>query len=113
LRQTGIDDARHQLLVLARRKGSWVVWYPHRWWPYQVTDPTSGAPFTEQSARELITALLESGHPLQEVKLRDPANKVGYTLLVPLQPDEAPLYIKLHLGSGQILCRSFHYSDPR
>jgi hypothetical protein len=108
-----VEQARHQLILLGRRKGTWGVLVPHRWKPYQVIDPSTKQPFTEVSARELILVLLESGHPITEVELREPPGRVGYVLQVALEPATPTIYIKLQLGSGAILCRSFHYTDPR
>lgn len=108
------DLARGQLLVLARRKTArkvqWTPEQPTEWRPREVTNPESGLPFTEPSAWELIASLLESGHPLEEVVLRQPPGKKAYVMLVDLGPTCPALYIKLQLGNGKVICRSFHYS---
>ena len=35
----------------------------------------------------------------------------GYVMKIDIEPGRPQLYVKLQLGSGQIIGRSFHYSD--
>lgn len=110
--QNSADPAfRRQLAILACRKSSRRLGWPRHWSPTSVRDPKGefGAPFTEAGAWEFIAELLDSDHAIEEVELRDPPGKSGYVLHVRL-PNDRPLYIKLELGSGTIIGRSFHYS---
>lgn len=102
---------RHQLALLACRKSSRRVGWPRHWAPTSVRAPHGqhGETFTEAGAWEFIATLLDSEHPIEEITLREPPGKTGYVLHVSL-PNDRPLYIKLELGSGTVIGRSFHYS---
>jgi hypothetical protein len=105
-----LSSIRHQLAVLARRKRARTLGWPRDWQPTEVTNPEDGQPFTPPGAWEFIADVLEqrSDIQLEVVQLEEPAGASGYVLCVPLK--EAVLYIKLQLGSGRIIGRSFHYS---
>ena len=107
------ESVRKQLASLACRKRSRAVGWPSHWAPTNVRDPNGeyGAPFTVAGAWEFVAELLDSGHPIIEITLHQPPGKTGYVMLVPL-PNDRPLYIKLELGSGMVIGRSFHYSNP-
>ncbi|MCP4655336.1 MAG: hypothetical protein GY856_07950 [bacterium] len=77
----------------------------------QVRDPASGESFTEAGAWHFIADLLESGHPIDEVVLRKPPGKLAYAMIVDLAPGQPALYVKLQLGSGKVIGRSFHYTE--
>ena len=113
--QKSIEAARHQLSALVRKKKArfveWTARQPTEWRPYEVLNPDTGLPFTSSSAWALIGDLLERGHPMQEIVPRKPPGKRAYVLVVELDPAFAPLYIKLQLGNGKVICRSFHYSQ--
>ncbi|MYB34705.1 MAG: hypothetical protein F4X92_06205 [Gammaproteobacteria bacterium] len=66
--------------------------------------------FTNEAAWELIASKLEANHPVEIIELQKPMGKKGYVMIISLEPDKPPLYIKLQLGSGVIYGRSFHYS---
>ena len=66
--------------------------------------------FTDTGAWELITDRLKAGHPLEEVELHKPPGRKGYVMEIDLDADR-PIYVKLELGSGQVIGRSFHYSE--
>lgn len=108
-------DVRHQLGILAGRRGSWDVGYskdrPKKWRPRTVIDPRSKEPFTDAGAKEFISCLLEDDHPLEEISLERPPGRKGYVMKV--DTDEGMIYIKIELGSGKIIGRSFHYSIAR
>ena len=108
------DEARHQLALLARRKRARVTEFsperPTVWKPWEVRNPGSGETFTEAGAWEFIVACLEEGQALKPVPLDHPPGKTGYAMTVPGGPGAPDIYIKLELGSGKILGRSFHYS---
>ena len=67
--------------------------------------------FTEAAAWELIADMLERGHNVEEIELRKPPGAKGYVMKIELAPDSPMLYVKLQLRSGQIVGRSFHYSE--
>ncbi len=107
-------SVRHQLVLLARRKRARVVEWsrdrPSDWRPQQIRDPATGDFFTDAGAWHFIADLLESGHPIEEVSLRQPPGKLAYVMLVESTPGQPRIYIKLQLGSGSVIARSFHYS---
>lgn len=85
---------------------------PVRWRPSAVANPGDpGSNFTEEGAWELLADRLTAGHPVEEVELRFPPGKRGYVMKISLGTDHPLLYIKFQRGSGQIIGRSFHYSN--
>ena len=66
--------------------------------------------FNDTSAWELIAEQLKAGCPVEEVRLNKPPGAKGYVLLIDLEPNQPQLYVKLQLGAGKIIGRSFHYS---
>jgi hypothetical protein len=107
-----VESIRHQLVVLCRRKKArkteWSVHCPTEWQPSTVIDPQSGLPFTDAGAWEFVADRLEDGSQLESVQLDKPPGSTGYVLKIPL--DSRKLYVKLQLGSGSVIGRSFHYS---
>jgi len=107
-----IESIRHQLVVLCRRKKArtsfWSVSCPTEWQPNTVTDPRSGSPFTDVGAWEFVADKLEVGLQLELVQLEKPPGSTGYVLKILLNGRQ--LYVKLQLGSGTVIGRSFHYS---
>jgi len=83
---------------------------PTQWRPYEITNPSSGLPFTDGGAWELIADRLDAGHPLVEMDLKKPAGKKGYVMLIDICDGKAPVYVKLQLGCGRVIARSFHRS---
>ena len=67
--------------------------------------------FTDAAAWELIASKLEEGHPVDTIELRNPPGRTGYVMKVDVEPGQPQLYVKLQLGSGKVIGRSFHYSD--
>ena len=67
--------------------------------------------FTHEGAWEFIADKLEAGHAVDVVELRKPQGAKGYVMNFRLGPDDPLLYVKLQLGSGTVIGRSFHYSD--
>jgi hypothetical protein len=117
-RQPGIDDGiRHQLARLARRRGARVTEFrrdrPTDWRPQTVSNPNSllDPYFTDSGAWELIATTLERGHPVEVVTLRKPPGATGYVMMIDLETDQPPIYVKLQLGAGKIIGRSFHHSE--
>jgi hypothetical protein len=100
---------RHQLAVLVRRKSARTLGWPRDWRPSEVCNPEDGQPFTPAGAWEFIAQLLgeRDDIPIEQVRLDDPPGSTGYVLHAPL--GEHLLYVKLQLGAGKIIGRSFHY----
>ena len=113
----GIDASiRRQLIVLARRPSArTVVWShasPTDWRPESVHNPSGilDSHFTKESAWELIATQLENGCEVKTIELHAPRGNKGYVIELQLSASEPTLYIKIQLGSGKIIGRSFHYS---
>ena len=86
---------------------------PTDWRPGQVRNPHGllDTHFTDEAAWELIASRLEDDHPVEVMELRKPAGATGYVMKVEIEPGQPRLYVKLQLGSGKIIGRSFHYSE--
>ncbi len=76
----------------------------------QVISPESGLPFSDAGAWALVAECLERGCALTEIVLEKPAGERAYVMIEPV--GERSVYMKVQLGNGTILGRSFHYSDP-
>jgi hypothetical protein len=74
-----------------------------------VLNPSGGQPFTDAGAWEFIAQLLLQGHPLEESPQEQPPGVTAYVMQISLP--EGTVYIKVRLGAGFILGRSFHYSE--
>lgn len=111
------ESIRSQLVILARRGKTRTTEFtrdrPTDWRPTQVRNPDGmlDGYFTDPSAWEFIAAKLEDGHPVEIVELNKPVGAKGYVMKVDMEPGMPPLYIKLQLGAGKIIGRSFHYSE--
>ena len=111
------DSIRRELALLARRSSARFTDFsasmPTDWRPQQVRNPWGVLDeyFTEAAAWELIAAKLEDGHPVEVVALRKPPGRKGYVMEISLGDDDPPAYVKLQLGSGKVIGRSFHYSE--
>ena len=112
-----IDDSiRHQLMTLSRRKGAQInenhPKRPARWHPRQVHNPNGiiHTTFTDASAWEYIADLLESGHPVEVIELDKPPGAKGYVMHSQIEAGKPNLYIKIQLGAGKVIGRSFHYT---
>ena len=44
------------------------------------------------------------------MELQKPAGAKGYVMKIYIEPGQSRLYVKLQLGSGQVIGRNFHYS---
>jgi hypothetical protein len=84
---------------------------PCDWRPNQVIDPRSGQPFTDPGAWEFIVEKLSDNEPLETISLLKPPGKVGYVMKIRDFDRNSTIYIKLQLGAGVVIGRSFHYSD--
>lgn len=113
----GITDAlRHELATLARSRRTRTSEFrpdrPTDWRPRHVRNPDGLLDdyFTDDAAWDLIVRKLQEGHPVTPVPLDTPRDSTGYVLEIGLQPGRR-LYVKLQLGSGQVVGRSFHESE--
>ena len=108
----------NQLIVLARRRKARTSEFsesrPTDWRPQQVENPNSEFEkyFTDSAAWEFIADKLEEGHRVETVELRKPPGAKGYVMKFDLGVGN-DLYVKLQLGSGVIIGRSFHYSTHK
>jgi hypothetical protein len=87
-----------------------VLGWPRDWRPQQVRHPETREPFTLEGAWDFIADCLESGCAVEEITLENPPGKTGYVMLIDIGSDRPLLYVKLELGSGTVIGRSFHYS---
>ena len=110
------QSIRRQLAILAKRSHARVTEFspdrPTDWRPGQVRNPAGvlDTHFTDAAAWEFIASRLEDGHPIEVVELRKPAGAKGYVMKIDIEPGQPHLYVKLQLGPGRIIGRSFHYS---
>ncbi len=104
-------ELKRQIIVLCRNSKTRKLGFPSRWCPGQVISPESDLPFTESGAWCLVADVLEAGEELRPVALRNPPAGTGYVITTKLS-DSKEIYIKLQMGNGCVLGRSFHYSAP-
>ena len=109
---------RHEILTLVRRgarTSEFTTASPIDWRPGQVPNPEGLLLpyFDDRSAWELIASRLESGHDVQTITLEQPPGKTGYVMEIDLNPGRPLLYVKLELGSGIVIGRSFHESERK
>jgi hypothetical protein len=104
-------------LVTLLERGKHVLPYfkdmPTDWRPGQVDNPSGGLPFTPRTVWHFIQEKLAEGHPIEEVELSNPPGKIGYVMKINTGKDKPEIYIKLQLGSGCVIGRSFHYSETK
>ena len=107
------NDIRWQLIALARsrrtRSSQFSPSRPTHWAPYEVRRPDSGEAFTADGAWNFIVELLEGGCDIEEIVLAQPPGRRAYVILVDGWAGDK-IYIKLQLGGGVIIGRSFHMS---
>jgi hypothetical protein len=107
-------STRRELATLAHRPRSRSVGKPPAapsdWKPFTVAnDDSFSGTFSDQSAWDFIGELLAAGEPVRCIRLRVPPGRKGF-VMKPTLADGRVLYIKLQLGSGAVIGRSFHYS---
>lgn len=113
------EEIRRQLVLLARRSDSRhsdsSPSTPTKWQPYLVRKPSPAVDefFTDREAWEFVATKLAEGHAVEVISLRRPRGKKGYVMKIELEPKRPLLYVKLQLGSGKVIGRSFHYSETR
>ena len=113
-----VPDAatKSQLALLSRRSRARTTEFrvdrPTDWRPGTVFNPDGvlDTHFTDAATWEFIATTIENGHPIEIVELQKPPGATGYVMKIDLQPNQPQLYIKLQLGAGKIIGRSFHYS---
>jgi hypothetical protein len=101
MRLIGLIEAKHFAVPINPEE-------PHKWWFGGVLDPRTGQCFTYGGAWQFILEKLREGHEIREKRLEKPPDGEGYVLLVNTEKGE--IYIKLQLGYGSVIGRSFHYS---
>lgn len=114
----GIDqETRNQLALLARRSRARTSAFSRRrptdWRPTTVRNPEGvlDTHFTDSTAWEFIATRLEASEEVEVISLRQPPGAKGYVMKIDLGAGVPALYVKLQLGSGTIIGRSFHYSE--
>ena len=108
-----LKNIRKEMVGLIKKKRRQLPHFsdmPYHWVPGQILNPRDGMFFTPNGAWHLIQEKLEEGHEITEIELDNPPGKSGFTMLIELETDKPPLYVKLQLGSGCVIGRSFHYS---
>lgn len=107
------NDIRWQLIALARSRRSRTHLFsrsrPTHWAPSEVRRPDTGAAFTPEGAWAFVVEQLEGGCAIEQIALETPPGRTGYVLLIDGWEGQK-IYIKLQLGSGVIVGRSFHLS---
>ena len=110
------ESTRRQLITLCRRGRDRTTDFspdrPTHWNPGKVRNPRGefDTHFTNFSAWELIATELEAGCEVETIDLKIPPGAKGYVMQIELEPNDPPVYIKVQLGAGKIIGRSFHYS---
>lgn len=106
-------ETLRQLIANCRRPTGRFIARPHEWTPHRVELPEMpGYYFSEAGAWELIAEKLASGHLYEEITLSTPAGAPALTMLLPISPVRAHLYVKVQIGqANKAIGRSFHYSD--
>lgn len=105
------DNIRQELLRLCKESRSRTSEFsrkaPTHWVPWQLYDPETGEAFTVDGAWLFIERALADGCPLQTIELERPKDKAGYWCHG-TDARGTRIYVKLQLGSGLIIGRSFH-----
>jgi len=106
-------EIRKQLVVLLRRPRCCFVGRPPKapsdWKPRTVVDPATGEPFTDDSAWAFIAGVIEQGCAVSKKIVDVPPGASCWVIKVQMT-DSKTLYVKLQLGAGTVIGRSFHYS---
>lgn len=113
-----IDESRRQELIrLASssntRQHKFSPKEPCDWRAQSTLDPRNGEYFTNVGAWNFIVEQLQklTCEKIEEIILEKPQGKKGFVIKVPGYHPESTLYIKLQVGSGVVIARSFHESD--
>jgi hypothetical protein len=107
------DDVIQQLIRLAGARRTRITTFtaarPTHWEPASVRRPDSGESFTPDGAWVFVVELLMGGAAVDSIVLDKPPGKTGYVIICDGWAGEK-IYIKLQLGSGVVVGRSFHVS---
>lgn len=107
------NDIRRQLARLAEsrktRTSVFSATRPTHWEPTNVPHPQTGVAFTPDGAWEFVRQLIVGGAEIETIDLDNPPGRTGYVIKTAGWGNEK-IYIKLELGSGKVLGRSFHPS---
>ena len=107
------DDIRKQLVRLAgarrTRTSVFSAARPTHWEPANVRRPDTGEVFTPDGAWTFVADLLAQGVDIETIVLDKPPGRTGYVVVCDGWSGEK-IYIKLELGSGMVVGRSFHVS---
>lgn len=111
------DLTRKALASLARDKKTRTTVFtkqqPTEWRPYEVTNQGASAEyipyFSDESAWNFVADLLDSGHEVEPIPLEKPPGAIGYVMHIATEPGQVGIYVKLQLGQGTVIGRSFHY----
>lgn len=111
------NDIRKELIKLSSARGTRSSKFrptlPTDWAPQHVLNPETNQPFTPDGAWDFIVKKLSQGHEIDTVTLDVPIGKIGYVLKIDGAHNEK-IYVKLQIGSGKVVGRSFHISiHPR
>ena len=82
---------------------------PAKWYPTTIIDPRSGKPFTDAGAWDFVAEMLVGDNRVNIQSFDTPPNETAYTMNIPTTA--GIIYIKVRMGKGRIIGRSFHYSD--
>ena len=66
--------------------------------------------FTDSTAWDFIAERIEAGEEVKVIELEKPPGAQGVVMRIDLGSDVPTLYVKLQLGAGKIIGRSFHNS---
>jgi|SRR6516162_4014260 hypothetical protein len=107
------ESVRHQLVRLLQNRKFILPKFsemPYDWRPEQVINPIDCQPFTRRGALHFIQEQLENGCAIEAVVLDLPPGRTAYVMLLDVGRDKPDLYVKVQLGGGCVIGRSFHYS---
>lgn len=101
------------LLEAGKTTSKWSKERPVDWNPGSVIDPNSkiGLSFTHRTCWVFIEQLLLDRHPIETITLDKPQGEKGYVMQFETESGPSDIYIKLEIANGQLIGRSFHYSD--
>ena len=105
------NPQRSQLIVLARRKNAritnWSREIPTDWRPRSVRNPHGDfdTHFSNESAWELIASELEACREVEIISLDKLPGAKGYVMLIELEPDASPVYVKVQLRGNKVIGR--------
>lgn len=104
-------NIRQELIRLSSkattRRSQFTQGAPTKWKPSDAQDPNTGQPYTLDAAWDRVHSELANGCGLSLVNLDKPPGKKGYTFHF-VDAAGRRIYVKLQIGSGFVIGRSFH-----